>query len=295
MELREIRTFLTLAEELHFSRTAVRLRTAQSAVSYAIKNLETELGVQLFARANRKVALTPAGERFRERAKHALQTLEQAADAARRSGAGHSGRLVMRFTLMTALTMAPRALARFQLEHPDVELDVGPAGSAEQLEAIRAGRCDFGFMSYRNDMLPLATELVQRAPLIALLPTTHKRARAKKIRLSDLAPERFVFLKLATEPQVRSFFRQRCLDAGFEPHVVIEVEQLEMLLAMVAAGLGVSCLPGMVQSLRFPGVAMIPLTTVIPAGTSVVWDPRTLTPAGKNFLEILRSERARGA
>jgi DNA-binding transcriptional LysR family regulator len=291
VELREVRTFLVLAEELHFSRTAQRLHVAQSAVSHTIKRLETELGTALFLRGKGGVSLTHAGERFRERARQSLQLLEQASDSARRVGTGEAGRLVLSFTLMSWLTVVPRALARFHARYPNVELEIGSAGSKQQLEAIRTGRCDIGFMPKRKEMGPLATEFIHPAPLVALLPTHHRLCKRKIVPLAGLAKERFVFLKLENEPKVRESFRARCLQAGFEPNIAFEVEQLEVLLAAVAAGLGVSCVPDLVRMLQFPGVAMIPLSPVVEAGISAVWDPRLLSPAGHNFLSILRAER----
>jgi DNA-binding transcriptional LysR family regulator len=292
MELREIRTFLVLAEELHFTRTAARLHVAQSAVSYAIKNLEQELGAELLTRTKRTVRLTAAGQSFRLGAGRIVSDLEQAAEETRRVARGQAGRLVLRFTLMSALTVVPRAMARFQREYPEVELDIQPGGTREQLEAIRLGRCDVGFVAFKRADEPLRSEAVQQSQLVALVSTGHPLATRKRVRLAELANERFVFLKAASEPQVRGFFQRHCRDAGYEPNIVLEIEQLEVLLAMVAAGVGVSCAPGFVQLLRFPGVVAVPLTPSIMAGISAVWDPATLSAAGQRFLTILREERA---
>src|SRR3954467_2549726 len=120
MELRHVRVFLVLAEELHFGRTSTRLRVAQSAVSQTLKDLEHELGVVLLERTRRSVRITAAGESFREHASVALAALERAAVATKRAARGESGRLVLRFTLMSTLTALPRAVARFQDSFPEV-------------------------------------------------------------------------------------------------------------------------------------------------------------------------------
>jgi DNA-binding transcriptional LysR family regulator len=292
MELRQLRAFLMLCEELHFSRAALRLHVAQSAISYAIKSIEAELGTPLFSRSKRKVTLTGAGEHFRAQVSPAVQSLDRAAEATRRIGRGQAGRLVLRFTLLSALTSVPRVLARFREACPEVEIDVGPGGSVQQLEAIRAGHCDIGFMAYRNDIEALATETVQRSPVVALLPVTHRLAKRRKLRLRDLASDRFVFLKQDTEPDTRARFRKQCLAAGFEPQIALEIDQLELLLAMVAAGMGVSCAPDLVRSLRFPGVAMVPLTPLLRGGISAVWDPKVPSPVRERFLALLRAERS---
>jgi len=292
MELRQVRTFLVLAEELHFGRSAARLRVAQSAVSYALKGLESELGVELVTRSKRKVALTSAGESFRSHAAQSLQGLERAAVHARRAAQGEEGSLSLRFSFMAGLTILPRAIVRFQRSYPTVELRIEPGGTVEQLEAIRTGRCDLGFMAFQRDIAPLATELVQGAPLVALLPEDHRLARRKRIELAALATEGFVFLKNASEPELHARFRGRCAAAGFEPNIVFEIEHLEALLALIAAGVGVACVPGFVRTLGFPGVVLRPIEPEVATGISAVWDPRRLSAATGNFLTILREERS---
>ena len=295
MELRHIRTCLVLAEELHFGRTATRLRLAQSAISQTIKVLEEDVGARLFARTKRQVALTEAGRRFVERAKEVIRGVERATAEARQVAAGDSGRLMLRFTLMSALTRLPRVVARFQRQHPHVQLHIEPGGTVDQLEALRAGRCDLGFMSLKKNLEPLATEVVEHSALVALLPSRHPLARRRAIKLEDLATEKMVFLKQASEPQVHGYFRRRCNEAGFEPNIVVEVEQVDVLLALVAAGVGVSCVPGFVRRLRFPGAVTVPLRPAVPAGISVVWDPTKLPPAGHRFLALLRADGSPGA
>jgi DNA-binding transcriptional LysR family regulator len=247
----------------------------------------------LLARTKRRVALTEAGAAYRARSSAALRELADAGVVARRTAAGLCGKLRVHFGFMTTLTVMPLALAQFTREYPDVELELQPAGTEPQIEALRLGRCDIGFMSVQHRLAGLMTEAVARAPLVALLPARHPLAARRRLPLSALAGEDFVFLNPASEPRVRGFFRERCLSAGFEPRVVMVSEQLEVLLALVAAGFGVSCLPALVRSLTFEGVVAVPLSPAILGGVSVVWDATTLSPAGHNFLEILRKQRAK--
>src|SRR4051812_32025741 len=191
MELRDVTTFLTVCEELHFTRAAFRLRLAQSAVSQAVKRLETELGTPLLTRSKRRVAITEAGLAFREGAGDALRALDDARNAARQAAQGKRGKLALRFGLMTTLTVMPLALARFKREYPEVELDLEPAGTAPQLEALKLGLCDLGFVSFQREVEGLATEVVARAPLVALLSTKHRLARRARVPLSALADEDF--------------------------------------------------------------------------------------------------------
>jgi DNA-binding transcriptional LysR family regulator len=291
MELRHLRVFLVLAEELHFGRASARLRVAQSAVSRTLKDLEQELGAVLLERTRRSVSVTPAGEGFREHASAVLSALERAAASAKSAARGESGRLVLRFTLMSTLTAFPLAVARFQNSFPEVALDIQAGGTTEQLDAIAAGRCDIGFVTKKKDISPLASELIEKTPLVVLMSSKSSLAKRKQLQLSHLAGEKLIFLRQASEPDIRTKFRKRCLEAGFEPNVVVEVDQLEVLLAFVAAGVGVSCAPSLVSRLPFPGLTIRPLSGGVEGGISMVWNPARLTPTARQFLTIIRSER----
>ena len=124
-----------------------------------------------------------------------------------------------------------------------------------------------------------------------MLSSKDPLARRKRLGLSDLAGTKIVFLSQTSEPDIRVKFRKRCLEAGFEPNIVVEVDQLEVLLAFVAAGVGMSCVPSLVSRLPFRGVAVRPLSGGIEGGISMVWNPAQLTPAARQFLTIMRSER----
>jgi DNA-binding transcriptional LysR family regulator len=291
VELRQIRTFLVLAEELHFGRTAARLRVAQSAVSYSLKQLEQELGVQLVMRTKRTVSLTPAGESFRVEAAHSLQLLSRAGERAGRASRGEEGRLALRFSSITGLTILPRVVASFQRAYPGVDLQIEPGSSVEQLEAIRAGRCDIGFMPLKRELEPLATEPVELAPAVAVVSSYHPLAKRNGVELAELADEKFIFLRSASEPQLHMYLRRRCAAAGFEPKIAFELDQLELLLALVASGVGVAVFSGLLRALNFPGLTLLALSPEILTGISAVWDPRHLSAASQNFLTLLRLER----
>ncbi|RYZ05603.1 MAG: LysR family transcriptional regulator [Myxococcales bacterium] len=292
MELRHVRTFLALAEELHFGRAARKLRVAQSAVSQTLRALEEEVGVTLLERSKRKVSLTPAGAQYLEHARAALAQLEQGAAAALSAASGEVGDLRLSFTLMSALTVLPRVVTRFKRHYPRVRVTITPGGSTEQLEAIAQERCDVGFMAFKRDVQPLETLVVARAALVAVLPSRHPLSKRSRVELGELAGESFIFLKQQSEPQVHEHFRAHCVRAGFEPRFVMEVEHVEALLAFVAAGFGVSCVPDFVQQLRFHGVKTVPLALEARGGISAVWHPKRLSPTAAQFLELLRAELA---
>lgn len=290
MELRHLRTFLALAEELHFGRAARKLRIAQSAVSQTLRSLEAELGVVLLERSRRQVSLTPAGHQYLQHARAALARLEEGAVAAQHAASGEVGELRLSFTLMSALTALPRVVTRYQRAYPRVRLVVTPGGSTEQLDAIREGRCDVGFMAFKRDVAPLESLVVTRAALVAVLPSRHPLAKRSRIELGELATEPFIFLRQQSEPQIYEHFRGHCARAGFEPRLVMEVEHIEALLAFVAAGFGVSCVPSLVERLRFKGVTTVPLALDARGGISAVWQPQRLSPTASHFLQMLRAD-----
>lgn len=290
MELRHLRTFLALAEELHFGRAAHKLHVAQSAVSQTLRTLEDEVGTQLLARTKRQVALTAAGSLFVDYARGALAQVEQGTAAARHAASGELGELRLQFALMSSLTVLPRVVARFQREYPGVRLSITSGGSTEQLEAIRAGRCDVGFMAFKRDIEPLATLVVARGAVVAVLPAHHRLARRSSLDFAELSNERFIFLRRESEPQLHERLLAHCARAGFEPKIVMEVEQLEALLSFVAAGVGVSLTPNLFGRLGFRGVKLVPTRPEIRGGISAVWRPERLPATAARFLELLRSE-----
>lgn len=292
MELRHVRTFLALAEELHFGRAARKLRIAQSAVSQTLRSLETHIGVTLLERSRRQVSLTPAGQQYLQHARAALSQLDEGAAAALHAASGEVGELRLSFTMMSALTILPRVVARYQRTYPRVRLVVTQGGSTEQLEAIRDGRCDIGFMAFKRDATPLETLVVARAALVAVLPSRHPLSKRNRLELSELAKEPFIFLRQQSEPQIYEHFRGQCARAGFEPRFAMEVEHVEALLAFVAAGFGVSCVPSLVERIPFKGVAIVPLALDARGGISAVWQPQRVSPTAGHFLQMLRAELA---
>ncbi len=193
---------------------------------------------------------------------------------------------------MSSLTVLPRVVTRFQRAYPRVRLLVTPGGSTEQLDAIRQGRCDVGFMAFKRDVKPLETLVVARAALVAVLPSRHPLSKRSHVALDELAGEPFIFLKQQSEPQIHEHFRAQCARAGFEPRFVMEVEHIEGLLAFVAAGFGVSCVPSLVRRIAFRGVTTVPLALEVRGGISAVWQPQRLSPTAAHFLELLRAELA---
>ena len=294
MELRHLRVAVVLAEELHFGRAAARLHCVQSAVSVALKALENELGATLFTRSRRAVALTSAGESFVAHARRALDSVAEAGAAARGAASGKTGRLSLRFTLMTALTCVPSAIGAFRQLYPDVDIAISQGGSTSQLEALRNHEIDIGFVTLIAAPPPgLKILTVTDEPLLALLPAQHPLAARRVLRMSELASQPRIMLSRSEEPHIFDKYKSGSEQNGFEPHVVLEVDQIETVLAFVAAGLGISHAPASVRKLRMKGVVGVPISPRIRSGITAVWSEEKLPVTGRNFLAVLRKQVAR--
>ncbi len=289
--MRHVRAFLAVAEELHFGRAAKRLGIVQPAVSAAIRQLEDEVGAVLFDRTQRKVTLSAAGAHFRHGAVEALAALEDGARNARRAAQGQTGRVVVHFSAMAALWRLPNALARFRKQRPDVQVIVAQKGTRQQLEAVRDGSCDIAFAIMPGDVSPLSAAELPAEPLAAVLPAGHRFARSKSLALADAVREPMIILPRASEPAITDAYRRLCASFEVEPNVVMELDQVEAMLAFIAAGIGIALMPASIARLGFRGVAVVPLRPRIPAEGSLVWDPERLSPAGHALVRELLSNR----
>jgi DNA-binding transcriptional LysR family regulator len=287
MEMRHIRAFLAVAEELHFGRAAARLHIAQPAVSAAIAQLEAEVGAVLFDRTRRQVALSAAGAHLRPALESALATLGTGIRAAQRAASGETGRIVVYFTAMAAFSKLPEALASLRARRPDVQVIVKQAGTAEQLEALRAGRCDFGITILPGDVRPLQSAPFTRDRLVAVVPRKHRLARTGTLRFAEIANEPVLLLPRSSEPAVHRSYLRLCAIAGVEPRVAMELEQTESMLAFVAAGLGIAFMPSSISRLGSREIVGVPLVPTVEAESTLVWDPSRSSAAGRELLQEL--------
>ncbi len=277
MELRHLRYFSAVADELHFGRAAEKLNIAQPPLSQQIKKLETELGVRLFHRTKRRVSLTEAGEVFRTRARVILDAARNAAEEAGRIGRGEVGRLSVGFMSTATLNRLPLVLRAFKERYPDAEIELVQMTSGEQISAVAGGHLDIGFVSIRErpepltvDGVELAVETVWRETLIAALPPRHKLAGEREIPLAGLAGD--TFIGLPQEPP-SSYFDQvvdLCTKAGFSPRIKLKASQLPTALALIAAGYGVGLMPQSLAPAWRELVAFVPLAEKIEIGVTTV-------------------------
>lgn len=287
MDLRHLRYFVAVAEERHFGRAADRLRMAQPPLSRQIQALETELGFPLLLRSRRRVELTPAGVVFLERARRIFAEVEHAVHEARRASLGESGRIAVGYLSSLAYTGLTGLLRAFRAQFPDVEVALREMSPADQLDALKAGSLDVGFVRGPVAEPALVAESLRRERLLVALASDHPLAVRKRIPLSALADQPFVMIPRARAAAFFDSLMAICRDAGFSPRIVQEAPQLD-IVSLVAAGFGIAILPESIRELHRPDVALRTLVGAPDIELLVTWRTGDSSPVLKAFLEITR-------
>lgn len=289
MELRHLRYFITVAEELHFGRAAQRLGIAQPPLSLQIKALEEELGVLLFARTKRRVELTAAGTAFAQEVRQVLAGADRAVLVARRVARGEIGRLEVGFTSGAVYGKVPTVFQLMRARYPEVSLNLRELTTEEQMEAIDANRLDVGLIR-PPAVVPesLRMTVIAREPLVAVLPKTHRLAGQEKIAAGALAGEPFVQVPRHVTPGFFDHFMGACLQAGFFPRIVQEARTTQTIVSLVAVGMGVSIVPDSLRDLQRTGVVYVSLDPSPFTELALIRRRTDDNPALHQFLEIVR-------
>jgi DNA-binding transcriptional LysR family regulator len=291
MELRQLRQFVALADELHFTRAAARVGISQPALSLQIRQLEDELGVSLFRRTRRRVELTAAGEVLLTEARRMLSQMDWAVGAARRAEHGEVGRLALGFVGPATYSVLPPILRAFHERFPDVELDVDELNTGQQLPAIREGRLQLGFLRppLPADSAGLVIEPVLQEAVVVALQRGHPLAGDARVRLSDLAEEPLLIVRRDLEPTLYDGYMRLCADAGIMPRVLHEANPLHLIIGLVAAGLGFTLLPASVRKLQRPDVVYRPIDPQPPrVEIAAAWRIDEPSPVLREFLGVMR-------
>ena len=261
MELRHLRYFVAVAEELHFTRAAERLHIAQPPLSQQIRALEEELGVRLFERTRRSVALTDAGTALLGRARELLAATQALPAELQRIARGEVGQLRIGFSSTLPLTKVLRdVVADWRRTHPDVALHLREMHSARQFEALRAGDLDVGLVRY-NERAPdgIRLQLLRRDPLRLVVPATHRFARRRSVSIADCRDEAFIGFPGDAGTGTGPLLERLCAQAGFAPRIAQEAREATTQIGLVAAGLGIAVLPAPLEAVRIEGVHYVPL------------------------------------
>ena len=289
MELRHLRYFVAVAEELHFGRAAARLNVAQPALSQQIKQLERELGTLLLARTKRRVALTEPGRLFLAEARRTLAQAALAVDIARGAEAGEVGRLRIGYVDAALWGPLPEMIRTFRERFPRVAVTMLERLPAEQPADLRRGEVDLAIGPPPPTDAPVeVTPFTEEAVMVAL-PAAHPLAGRQAISMGELAGDPWVLVPPRVPSQLRNAAHGAAAAAGFTPRVAQEARELDTLIALVSAGLGVTLVPTSAARLPRPGVVFRPLAGEPLPFRLVVLRRRGLAPpAVRSFLEVLR-------
>jgi DNA-binding transcriptional LysR family regulator len=288
LEPKLLRSFVVVAEELHFGRAARRLHLSQPPLSMQIKKLEQELGARLFERDRRHVALTEAGSFLLERARHLLGESARAWEETRRIARGESGALAVGYTPTATYEILPPAIRAFRAARPEVRLELVEMRSPDQAEALRSARIEVGLACGPLWQRDLQEHVLVEEPVMLAVSSTHALARAKRVTVSDLAVVPFVSVR----PDIEPAWADACWDAlrraGVAVRVAQETDSKIAMLGLVAANLGVSLVSASVRRLAREGVVLVPLHGFdlrLPLISLAQPNP---SPRAREFLRLLR-------
>jgi len=260
MELRHLRYFLALAEELSFTRAAARLHVSQPPFSLQIGQLEQELRAQLFTRTSRRVELTPAGHAFLIDARAILERVDASAARAAAIDSGLAGRIEIGLSGSHFFGRLPKLIAEYSRAHVDVAISLQEMTPAIQLEAVREARIDLSISRTPVNHRELKSTLLWPDPMVAAVPNRHRFGRRKRLALVDLRDEAFVMLRPDTSAYAQHIL-DSCIQAGFAPRAVQHVAEVAAVLSLVAAGMGVALIPRTASHLYADEISYITLAS----------------------------------
>lgn len=289
IELRHLRYFVAVAEELHFGRAAARLHLAQPPLSQQIRKLEDILGYPLFVRTSRTVRLTAAGEVFLERARRTLRNVQEDMEEARSIGSGDVGSLRVGFIGSGMLTPLPAMLGQYRRQYPRVQLHLHESYTAGVAQSLLKGALDAGFLRDGDPTEGVVIETLFSEPFVAVVPHTHPLATQTSISPQQLRDQPFVYFSptagnLAYEKPI-----SLCEEHGFRPRVVQEAPQWLTILRLIGAGLGVSIAPACVQQIAASNVTCLSLRGAkVKSDIELAYQTGESRAIVKNFAAIAR-------
>lgn len=295
-ELRHIRAFVVLAEELHFRKAAERLYMTQPGLTRLIKWLEEEVGTPLFTRTTRSVSLTDAGKEFFAECRDVIKCLERGVRRAHHAAAGHVGTLRLAYMDFAINGPLPRILRTFHERFPGVHVELDYMPTAQQKAALLSDQIDIGLMIGPFASRLVRTLSVNREALVVLLPEFHALAAQQTVELTDLRGQRFVMGNATGWSTFRATVLDFCHQAGFAPNIVQEASTSDGIFGLVAANSGVSIYTECANDICRRGVVVRPLTNCnLKIETLAGWRHDLCSPSAGHFLELLEQLLAEGS
>ncbi len=296
LELRQLHYFVTVAEELHFGRAAVRLHMTQPPLSQAIRAFEAELGAPLFERTSRQVSLSAAGQALLPQARHLLQQASALPELVQQAAAGALGILRLAFVSTADYSVLPHYLREFREAYPRVQIELREATSDIQLEELAQGHIDAGLLispSTERLAAGLAYAPILREPLVLAAPQDLFTSTAgTAVQLQALATQPLIIFPRRIAPFLYDAILTCFTQAGLTPVIGQEAIQMQTIIGLVSAGMGIALVPQSVANLKRPGVVYHPLAGEVPLiETGLAWQRDNPSPVLRGFLELLRKKR----
>jgi DNA-binding transcriptional LysR family regulator len=291
MELRHLRYFVAVAEDLSFTKAAAKLHLAQPSLTRQVHNLEEEIGVRLLNRSKSQVALTEEGRSFLVDARLILALAAESIVAVQRLSRGETGQLNIAYLSNSDFELLPATLGAFRQAFPHIALNLFDMPPAEQIRALEARKIDLGFVG----LPPPATtghlqwESIARHRTVVVLPAKHPLARKSQVSLAELKTMFFVGLSERTHPGFRNWLTETCRQAAFIPRILQDAELEAALMTFVADGLGVSLAREPIKKLPHPGVAFRPLTPLLKSDYCIAWNRDNDSRALQEYIRIVKT------
>ncbi|GAB3681372.1 LysR family transcriptional regulator [Salinisphaera aquimarina] len=289
MDFRQLRYFAVLAETLNFGAAARRLHITQPPLSRQIAALESRLGVALFTRTSRSVALTAAGVDYHAHVLRLLDDVDRAERSARATAHGHHGELSVGFTMYAAWNLLPKLIRAFTDQRPQISIRLEETLPGHLDEALASARADVGIGFPSQLRRTLRYRSLFREPLCAVLPSTHRLAEQPLIAVDELAQEPFVTFPRTTAPALYEALSSCCARHGFEPTIRLETHLQQTIVNLVAAGLGVSLVPESMRRMQLPGAVFHPIRDAPLIEQGIYWSAHNHNPCLAPFLECSRA------
>jgi DNA-binding transcriptional LysR family regulator len=291
LELRHLRYFIAVAEELHFGRAAARLNMAQPPLSVQIRELEKELGVKLFERSGKGVSLTQEGTVFLLETRQICDQVSRARNAVNQATAGELGCLRVAGIPYAFMEALPQLIPRFREENPHVLIDLREAGTQESLDSLRSGALDIVFIRQGNPVVGLEMLPLMTGSLELIVPRGHRLGRNRPADITDLAFEPVV----VTSRRISPYYYDRTLSAmaaaGITPHTVVEASSIQAQLGYVASGMGVSLVPASAKWMRSEYIEWVPLRQeIVTTEITAAWASGPIPQVLDSFLKVVHEE-----
>jgi DNA-binding transcriptional LysR family regulator len=290
MELRHLRYFIAVADELSFTRAALKLRLAQPSLTRQVRNLEEEIGVRLLDRASNRVALTDAGRAFLFDARKVLAMCAESVASAQRVHRGESSQLNIGYVANLHYGLLPATFGAFRKLCPDVALNLFDMSSAEQFHAIDGHKIDLGFVGLAPALSghDLLSACVAHDKIVVALPMPHPLASQAVLRLADLAPQFFIGMSEKTHPGERAWLLNTCQNAGFRANILQEADTEPKAVRFVADGLGIALLPQQIAGLPHEGVVFRPLSPSLLRDSTIAWRADNRSKPLQDYIQIVK-------